>query len=449
MSTVGLSFGSATSGTGFDVTTTVTAIQASELAIETPWKTQLTALEAQDTVFTTLGTDLSTLTTSLQSLTDFTGVFSEKQGSSSDTNVLSLTSANTSATAGSHTVVVNSLAQTSSEVSGVISASDTLSGSVTIQGTVFTIDSSNDTLATLSAAINSAGIGVTASVITDTTGSRLSLVSGTSGLAGQLTVDSSSLSGASSGAIAFTVGQAGKDASLTVDGISVTSSSNTVSNAISGVTFQLLSSSTSAVQVEITNGNTDIATAVSSFVTAYNAVVTEMNTQEGKDSSGNAEPLYGNPTLAMIQSQLTGSLFAGAASGTISNITQLGISLNNDGTLTLDTSTLNTVLNSNFSDVVGFLQNTGSFGQTMATTLNNLGTAAPYGAVYLAQQQNSTQEKALNADITNEDATLATQKTQLTTELNTANQILQSIPSQLTEVNMMYSAITGYNTGTN
>jgi flagellar hook-associated protein 2 len=107
------------------------------------------------------------------------------------------------------------------------------------------------------------------------------------------------------------------------------------------------------------------------------------------------------------------------------------------------------VLNSNFSDVVGFLQNTGSFGQTMATTLNNLGTAAPYGAVYLAQQQNSTQEKALNADITNEDATLATQKTQLTTELNTANQILQSIPSQLTEVNMMYSAITGYNTGTN
>ncbi|HWW22881.1 MAG TPA: flagellar filament capping protein FliD [Edaphobacter sp.] len=449
MSTVGLSFGSATSGTGFDVTTTVTAIQASELAIETPWKTQLTALEAQDTVFTTLGTDLSTLTTSLQSLTDFTGVFSEKQGSSSDTNVLSLTSANTSATAGSHTVVVNSLAQTSSEVSGVISASDTLSGSVTIQGTVFTIDSSNDTLATLSAAINSAGIGVTASVITDTTGSRLSLVSGTSGLAGQLTVDSSSLSGASSGAIAFKVGQAGKDASLTVDGITVTSSSNTVSNAISGVTFQLLSSSTSAVQVEITNGNTDIATAVSSFVTAYNAVVTEMNTQEGKDSSGNAEPLYGNPTLAMIQSQLTGSLFAGAASGTISNITQLGISLNNDGTLTLDTSTLNTVLNSNFSDVVGFLQNTGSFGQTMATTLNNLGTAAPYGAVYLAQQQNSTQEKALNADITNEDATLATQKTQLTTELNTANQILQSIPSQLTEVNMMYSAITGYNTGTN
>ena len=51
---------------------------------------------------------------------------------------------------------------------------------------------------------------------------------------------------------------------------------------------------------------------------------------------------------------------------------------------------------------------------------------------------------ALNTDITNENAVLATQKTQLTDELNTANEILQSIPSQLNEVNEMYSAITGY-----
>jgi flagellar hook-associated protein 2 len=449
MGTVGLSFGSATSGTGFDVTTTVTEIQASELAIETPWKSQLTALQAQDTVFTSLGTDLSTLTTSLQALTDFQGVFAQKQGSSSDTNLLSLTSADATAVAGSHTVVINSLAQTSSEVSSAISnASDTLSGSVTIQGTTFNIGSSNNTLSTLSAAINSASIGVTASVITDSSGSRLSLVSGTSGAAGQLTV-TSSLSGASAGSITFQVGQTGKDASLTVDGVSVTSSSNTVSNAISGVTFQLLSASAgSQVQVEITNDNTAIATDVNSFVTAYNAVIKDINTQEGKDSSGNAEPLYGNPTLAMIQSQLTGSLFSGAASGSISNITQLGISMNNDGTLTLNTDTLNSLLNSNFSDVTGFLQNSGSFGQTMATTLNNLGTQAPNGAVYLAQQQNSAQEKALNTDISNEDTLLAAQKTQLTTELNTANEILQSIPSQLNEVNEMYSAITGYNTGT-
>jgi flagellar hook-associated protein 2 len=274
-------------------------------------------------------------------------------------------------------------------------------------------------------------------------------VSGTSGAAGQLTV-TSSLSGAASGNITFQVGQTGKDASLTVDGVSVTSSSNTVSNAISGVTFQLLGSSAgSEIQVEITNDNTDIAAAMNSFVTAYNAVIKDINTQEGNDSSGNPEPLYGNPTLAMIQSQITGSLFAGAASGSVGNITQLGISMNNDGTLSLNADTFNNELTSNFSDVVGFLQNSGSFGQTMATTLNNLGTQAPNGAVYLAQQQNSAQEKALNTDISNEDAVLAAQKTQLTDELNTANEILQSIPSQLNEVNEMYSAITGYNTGNN
>ncbi len=164
----GLSFGSATSGQGFDVASTVTQIQASEQAIETPWKNQLTALQAQDNVLSTLGSDLATLTTSLQALTDFTGVFSEKQGSSSNTDLLSLTSANVTASAGSHTITIQSLAQTSSEVSSAIAdPNDTLSGSLTIQGHTFNVDSADNdtTLATLASAINSAGIGVHASVI--------------------------------------------------------------------------------------------------------------------------------------------------------------------------------------------------------------------------------------------------------------------------------------------
>ncbi|MEI9977511.1 MAG: flagellar filament capping protein FliD [Edaphobacter sp.] len=452
MGTVGLNFGSAASGQGFDVASTVTQIQASEQAIETPWQNQLTALQAQDTVLSALGNDLSTLTTSLQALTDFDGVFSEKQGSSSNTDLLSLTSANTTASAGSHTIVINSLAQTSSEVSSAISdPNDTLSGSLTIQGTTFNVDSGDNdtTLASLASTINSAGIGVSASVITDSSGSRLSLVSGTSGAAGDLSV-SGSLSGASSGAISFSSSQDGKDASLTVDGVSITSSSNTVSNAIPGVTFQLLGASTGTpIQVEIRNDNTDIETAVGKFVSAYNAVINDINGQEKNDSSGNPEPLFGSSTLALIQSQVTGALFAGSASGAISNITQLGIGLNDDGTLTLDADTLDSALNSNFSDVTGFLQTSGSFGQLMAASLNNLGTQAPNGAVFLAQQQNSSQEAALNADISNENALLATQKTQLTDELNTANQILQSIPSQLNQVNEMYSAITGFNENPN
>src|SRR6185437_1863517 len=172
MGTVGINFGAASSGQGFDVTSTVTAILASQQAIEAPWQGQLTSLKAQDAVFTTLGTDLSALTTAMQSLTDFSGVFAEKQGSSSDTNVLALTSANTGATAGSHTIVVNQLAQTSSDYADTLAnGTDTLSGNITIQGHTITIDSSNNTLASLASAINAADIGVNAGVITDTSGS--------------------------------------------------------------------------------------------------------------------------------------------------------------------------------------------------------------------------------------------------------------------------------------
>ncbi|GGA59480.1 flagellar hook-associated protein 2 [Edaphobacter acidisoli] len=449
MGTVGINFGAATSGQGFDVASTVTAILASQQAIETPWQNQLTSLQAQDTVLSTLGSDLSSLTTSLQSLTDFSGVMSQMQGSSSNNNVLELTSASSSAIAGSHTIVVNSLAQTSSEYSDAIAnASDTLSGSLTINGNTITVGSSSNTLSTLASAINQASIGVTANVITDASGSRLSLVSTSSGAAGQISLSSSLTDSTTSSAVNFYTGQAGQDASLSVDGVAVTSASNTVTNAIPGVTVQLLSASASSpVQVEITNDDSAVTTAMQSFVTAYNAVVTTINGQEKNDSSGNAEPLFGSPTLATLQNQLTSALLGGAASGSISSINQLGVEFNQDGTLTLNTDTLNSVLTSNYSDVVGFLQNSKSFGQTFSTTLNNLGTASNTSLIYLAQQQNSSEEATLNQNISNEQALLATEQTNLTTELNTANQVMQSIPSQLNEVNEMYSAVTGYNTG--
>ena len=451
MGTVGLDFGSGTSGQGFDVATTVTSILAIQQGIETPWKTQLTSLEGQNTAFSTIGTDLATLSTSLQSLTDLEGVTAEKEGASSNTNVLSLSSASATASAGSHSIVVNTLAQTSSVyTNAIVNASDTLSGSLSIQvgsGTAqtITVDSSSNTLTSLAAAINSAGIGVQASLVSDTTGTRLSLVSATSGSAGQLTVTSNLTDATTAANVTTQTGLNGVDASLTVDGIDMTSASNTVSTAIPGVTFQLLGTSAAPVQVQITNDTADISTAMDAFVTAYNTVVGDLATQEGNDSSGNPEPLYGDTTVSLMQTQLSESLLGGAPSGAISSITQLGVTVNQDGTLTYSDSDMQSTLNSNFSDVVGFLQNTGSFGQTMSTALNNLGTQAPDGAIYLAQQQNSSQEAALNTDITNENTLLATQKTQLTDELNTANEVLQSIPSQLDEINEIYSATTGYN----
>jgi len=463
MGNVGISFGSPTSGQGFDVSTTVSQIVTNLQAVETPWKNQVTSLQSQDTALTSIGTDLSALSTALNALSDFQGVFAGKEGSSSDTSVLALVNATSAAAAGSHTVQVGQLAQTFSYASGDLGASDILSGSLTIGGQAITIsdgtatDSSgnripaNNTLSKLATYINNGDYGVQANVVTDASGSRLSLVSDTSGGAGAVTIDSTGLTDTTaSKAVAITQAQKGQNAQLSVDGISMTSASNTVTTAIPGVTMQLLDQSSAPVQVEITNNNSNVESAVSTFVTAYNKVVGDLNTQEGQSSSGTAEPLYGNAMVAMLQQQLQGAANFTQSSGTITSLAQLGVtaSKSDDGTLTLDTSTLDSALNSNYQDAMNFFQTSTSFtsfGGNLTTVLNNAGNSGPSGEIYLALQQNSSQETALNTNVTNQENTISTEKTQLTTELNEANYTLEEIPQQLQAVNELYSAITGYN----
>jgi flagellar hook-associated protein 2 len=453
MATVGLNFGAATSGTGFDVASTVTQIIAMESAVEVPWKAQLAGLQAKDVALSGIGTALSTLSTAVSALTNFDGVLASKQGSSSDTSVLTLSSASSSAVAGSHTVIVTSLAQTSSQFSDrITTASDKLSGSITLQiGSVtntITLDSTSNTLSTLAQAINSGSYGVKASVVTDTLGSRLSLVSTASGAAGQITLTSSLTDDTQSQAVGFQAGQTGKDAKLNVDGLDTSSASNTVTGAIPGVTFQILSAApNTSLQVQITTDNGSIETAMQTMVTAYNAVVTAMKTQEGKDSTGKAEPLFGDPTLALLQSQLSAALLGGASSGKINSITQLGIGLGTDGTLTLNVSELDSALNTNFSDIEGFFENAGSFGQNLSSALNTAGAGSTGGSIYLALQENTAKETDINKNIATLETRMAGERIRLTAELNLANQILQSIPSQLDEINQIYSAVTGYNTG--
>jgi len=559
MGSVGLSFGSPTSGQGFDVTTTVASIVANLQAIETPWNTQLTALKAEDTTLTTIGTDVASLNTALTALTDFQGVLASKQGSSSNTDVLALTAAGTTAVAGSHTVTVGALASTASYYTdAVASANDLLTGSFTVTTSsgaeTISAGSGGESLANLVTTINSANAGVTASLINGTSGAEITIVSNNSGQAGNFTI-SGTLTDTSNGNKTINVnnvGQAGSDASLTVDNIPVTSSSNTVTSAIQGVTFQLLATSASPVQVEITNDNSDVETAVSTFVSAYNTVVGDLNTQEGNDSAGNPEPLYGSPTVATLQEALdsalnfdqpaqavgtsttiattdalsgsltiavgsgpaatvqvpagpnntlaglaaainagntgvtasvitsgtggtlslanstsgstgvitvdssgltdttsgTGVSFGSSQSNAVTSITQLGISVNNDGTITLDNDTLDSLLNTNYTDVLNFLQPAAgftSFGGNFTTALNNLGNTAPDGDLYLALQEDSTEETSLNSNITNENLQISSEQTNLTTELNEANYELEAIPSQLDEINEIYSSITGYN----
>jgi flagellar hook-associated protein 2 len=546
---IGLSFGSPTSGDGFDVTATVSSIVANLQNVETPWKTQLTTLESEDTVLSSLGTLMSTLSNDMSTLTDATGVLSVKSGSSSNTDVLELTSASTTAIAGTHTVVVNSLATTSSGyLTEVTNSSDTLSGSISItvgSGTAqkITLDSSDDTLSGLASAINSAGIGVTASVLTDSSGSRLSLVSGTSGANGNLTVSSSITDSSNSGAsLSYKSPVTGTDGSLTVDGVDLTISSNTVSNLIPGVTFQVLAKSSSEVQVVIGNYNTGVESAVSTMVADYNSLISAINTQEGNDSSGNAEPLYGSPTLSLLQQNilngintqnpngyltsitdssdtLSGSISISVGSGSaqtislddttgytlsdlasainsasigvtasvsttstgsslvlvsnttgssgalkvtssitdsttskslaytnssdITGLTTLGISVNNDGTLSLNTTSLNSILNLDYSGVQGLFQNANSWGVTFSTMLTESGSTSSTGILKLAKNSNSSIESTLNADIAREDLLISSESKSVTTALNSANETMQEIPMQISEVNELYSAITG------
>lgn len=554
MGTVGLSFGSPTSGAGFDVSSTVNTIVGNLRNVETPWKNQLTKLQGQDTVISSLGTLFSNLSNDMSALTDFQGVLAQKTGSSSDTNVLELTSASSAATAGTHTVVVNSLAKTGSGyLAPITDASDTLSGSITLQAgnskaqTIDISTLSNQTLAGLAAAINSSGAGVVASVLTDSSGSRLSLVSQTSGGAGNITVSSNTIADASAGTLTYTPSVTGVDASLTVDGVSLTSASNTAANLIPGITFQLLSKSAagSEVQVIIGNDNNSVESAVNTLVNDYNALMKAITAQEGNDSSGNPEPLFGSPTISLLQQQLLGGMntqnpngcldsipdasdalsgsitiqvgngtahtvnvgdsstpptltglasainaagigvtakvvtnssgsqlellsniagTAGALTVTssisdttaattlaysdggsdISNLSSLGISVNNDGTLTLDANALDALLNTDYSSVVGFFQNASSWGRTFSNMLTNGGTSSSTGILKLAQQANSNIESALNADISKQETLITAQQKSLTAELTTANQILQSLPSQLQGVNEIYAAITGY-----
>ncbi len=133
-------------------------------------------------------------------------------------------------------------------------------------------------------------------------------------------------------------------------------------------------------------------------------------------------------------------------------MTQLGLTVNNDGTLNLNVSSLDATLNSNYQGVVNFLQPSStflSFGSNFTTALNNLGTTAPTGAIYLAQQQNQTMEASLNTNITNENALIADKTQSLTTELNQANFTLTQIPSQIQYMSELYSSYSGYNINPN
>ena len=428
--------------TGIDVTSAVNSAVAAAQAPETAWENQETTLESQSTALTQIQTDATNLDNDMQSLNSLTGPLSAVTVNSSNSSFVTASAASGSA-AGTHTVVVNSLATTSSWASGYLASATTAlaAGNFNItgsDGTVTTISTGTgaSTLNDVANTINSDNLGVTASVISDANGARLAIVSNTSGQAGNFTVSS-----AAGGSLSFAQAVTGQNASLSVDGISIASASNTVTGAVSGVTFNLLNASPgTTVSLTVAPDTSQVSTAISQFVTDYNKAVSDLNTQFTFSGTGEGV-LATDSDVRSLQTTLESAISytATSASGTttVPNLSSLGISVNDDGTLTLNGATLTNALQNNFADVQNFFQGTSlnGFANSLDQQLTTYISPAD-GAFTIDLQSISTEQSGLQTDISNFETNYITPlKAQLQSEYSQAEILLQQLPTEMQQIN--------------
>jgi len=438
-----------TSGSGLDVTSTVDAILEADAAPYQQMESQESTLNSQNSALKTIESDLESLQNAVWPLSDFvSGAFSNVAVTSSNNDVVSATAENGTA-AGNHTITVSQLATTSSSYSAdFTSATSSLpTGSFGLQvgsngPTTIYVDNNHgtDTLKGLAAYINGQNLGVTASVISDASGARLALVSQSSGTAGSITIsnDTTGTSG-----MRFTT-TAGKDATLNVDGIPIDSSSNTVTGVIPGVTLTLESTSSAPVTLGMTPDLNSVSTAINNFVSAYNTAIKDINAQYNYNStSGSAPPLLGDTTLDLVQQQLLGDITTSITgnSGYV-NLQSIGISVQNDGTLSVDSNALNNALSNNFSAVQNLFQSTAPFGvaEQLNSDLTWL-TDPTQGPLNVDMSSNSQQLTDLNNQITDFETNLAAQQQQLTDEYSTINTTLEQLPEAIAQVNAQLNSL--------
>ena len=263
---------------------------------------------------------------------------------------------------------------------------------------------------------------MTASVVNDASGSRLALVSTNSGAASNFTVSNGS-------GLTFTQANTGQDASLTVDGIPIDSASNTVTGAVGGLTFNLSGAAPGTqVTINVAPDSTQVTQAINSFVTAYNKVIGDVNA-EYTVTNNQEGPLAGDPILGNLQSVMLGAGSYTNGSGVVSTLGALGISMNNDGTLTVDSSQLTDAVQNNFNAVQGFLQGTSSngFASSLNTQLNTL--VDPVSGAFTVDLQSISAE---NTDLQNQvndfQTYITSRTTYLTNEYNKADVALQQLP---------------------
>ena len=236
------------------------------------------------------------------------------------------------------------------------------------------IDSSNNTLQGILAAINKGNFGVTASIVSDgstgttATPNHLILTSTATGATSTMKItlagsggnppdpDLVSLLGYDPGGVQnLSQKSAAADTLATVNGIAVTSSSTSIGGAIAGVSINALKVGSSTLSVSKDSGS--LTTAVGGFVKAYNDLTDQIKQLGGYNpDTKTGGPLLGDPTLRNLQASIRrqlGSSITGLQGSSLTNLSQIGISFQKDGTLTLDNSKLQKAITSNFNDIAG------------------------------------------------------------------------------------------------
>jgi len=332
---------------------------------------------------------LSSLQSGLAQLNQLTALPPVTANSSNNGVVTAGASAN--ASPGSYALTNVVLAQTQTVVSSdFASASNPLgAGDLTLQTgsqspVTITIPAGSDTLSGIAAAVNAANAGVTASVVYDGTGYRLTLTGNQTGAANAFTVSGTGgLAGLSYGlgADTMTQTQAASDASFTLNGIAITSASNQVTSAVPGLTFSLTGAGSATVTVATDTSSLDQV--AQNVVTALNNTLATIGKFDYYNPNSNtpAGPLLGDFSIDMLRQQLLGIVSGMGGSGLpvstpYQSLSTIGFSLTSDGTVTLDTGALDSAAKTNYAAVAALLGSVGT-ATSPQVTVGDVGAAKP------------------------------------------------------------------------
>ena len=391
-------------GSGLDVNSIVTKLMAVEQQPLTKLQQTGQNLQAELSVFGQMQSGVSQLRDAAKALYDPTTYQLTSASSSDPSSVSAATTA--SAVPGIYSVGVSQLAASQSVVSapGLFADSTATvgSGSLTIRlGTwsagAFTAKpgssdvtvaiAATDTLADVRDKINAANAGVTAALVTDSSGTRLALQSSTTGLDNGFRVQVADDDGANAdaaglsrlaydpqnGAGQLTLAQSAANTIATINGISVSTETTALTNVIDGMTFNLNKVTTGNVAINVSRNADAVKSKINAFVTAYNQLNSFLSTETAYDpTTKTAAPLQGDPTTESIDTRLHSILAqTGGTSTVFQTFSSLGIQLQKDGSLKVDDAKLSNAL-LNLPDVAKAL------GNLDATTPANNGLAKKF-----------------------------------------------------------------------